>query len=151
MRKAILGILLGMAVLCHPIYAEAHERNCPKPIEVTQEEAEELMRIAWCEAGNQGVDGQLYVMSCIINRVNSPEWPSDIHSVIFQPHQFAVSGMSTAEPTAETHLALAYLEMGNLVPQIIAFETVSNNNALDKYYTEAFEYRDHCFYTLKTN
>lgn len=148
MKKAILGILLGVTVLCHPIYAEAHERNCPQTIEVTQEEAEALMKIAWCEAGNQGVDGQLFVMSVIWNRVQSPLWPGDIKSVIYEPGQFATSRMASAEPTPETHYALALLEMGNLVPEIIAFEKV-NNNALDKYFSEAFEYRDHQFYTLQ--
>lgn len=147
MKKILMGILLGATVLCHPILSEAHERQCPKPIEVTQEEAQELMNIAWCEAGNQGPDGQLYVMSVIINRVNSPEWPDNIHDVIYEPHQFATKGMSKAQPTEETHLALAYLEMGNLVPEIIAFEKV-NNNALDQYFSEAFEYRAHQFYTL---
>lgn len=146
MRKVMMGILLGMAVLCHPVCTQAHERQCPPPIEVTQKEAEELMQIAWCEAGNQGPDGQLYVMSVIINRVKSPDYPDNIHDVIYQPHQFATRGMSKAKPTADTHLALAYLEMGNLIPEIIAFET-SDNNALDKYFCEAFEYKDHTFYT----
>lgn len=147
MKRIILGALLGMSILAQPIYAEAHERQSPKTIEVTQKEADELLRIAWCEAGNQGPDGQLYVMSVIINRVNSPEFPNNIHDVIYQPYQFATGGMSNAKPTEETHLALAYLEMGNLIPEIVAFET-TENNALDRYFSKAFEYRDHSFYTL---
>lgn len=147
-KKAILGILLGVTVLCHPILSEAHERQCPRPIEVTQQEAQELMKIAFLEAGNQGVWGQLYVMSCIINRTNSPGWPDSIHDVINEPHQFATKGMASAEPTPETHYALAMLEMGTLVPDIIAFEKV-NNNALDQYFSESFEYGDHTFYTQK--
>lgn len=147
MKRIILGALLGMTVLCQPILSEAHNRQSPKTIEVTQKEADELLRIAWCEAGNQGPDGQLYVMSVIINRVNSPEFPNNIHDVIYQPYQFATGGMSNAKPTDETHLALAYLEMGNLIPEIVAFET-TENNALDRYFSKAFEYRDHSFYTL---
>lgn len=147
MKRIILGALLGMTVLCQPILSEAHDRQSPKTIEVTQKEADELLRIAWCEAGNQGPDGQLYVMSVIINRVNSPEFPNNIHDVIYQPYQFATGGMSNAKPTEETHLALAYLEMGNLIPEIVAFET-TENNALDRYFSKAFEYRNHSFYTL---
>lgn len=147
MKRIILGALLGMTVLCQPISSEAHDRQSPKTIEVTQKEADELLRIAWCEAGNQGPDGQLYVMSVIINRVNSPEFPNNIHDVIYQPYQFATGGMTNAKPTDETHLALAYLEMGNLIPEIVAFET-TENNALDRYFSKAFEYRDHSFYTL---
>lgn len=147
MKRIILGALLGMTVLCQPILSEAHDRQSPKTIEVTQKEADELLRIAWCEAGNQGPDGQLYVMSVIINRVNNPEFPNNIHDVIYQPYQFATGGMSNAKPTEETHLALAYLEMGNLIPEIVAFET-TENNALDRYFSKAFEYRNHSFYTL---
>lgn len=148
MRKRLLGFLVGMAVLCLPVNAEAHERQCPPPVEVTYEEAQELLKIAFCEAGNQGIDGQLYVMSVIINRVNSEEWPDNVHDVIHQKGQFATKGMSKAEPTWETHYALAYLESGNLVPEIIAFEK-KDNNALDRYFSEAFAYRDHTFYTSK--
>lgn len=150
MKRVIAGILLGLCVLAQPIQSEAHERQCPPPIEVTQTEADELLRIAWCEAGNQGVDGQLYVMSCVINRVNDPAFPDNIHDVIHQRGQFATAGMSKAEPTWETHYALALLEMGNCTPEIIAFER-TDNNVLDVYFTEAFSYKDHCFYTEKIN
>lgn len=148
--KKYVGFLFALVILCQPIQADAHERQCPPPIEVTQTEADELLRIAWCEAGNQGVDGQLYVMSCVINRVNDPAFPDSIHDVIFQSGQFATSGMSKASPTWETHYALAMLEMGNLTPQIIAFERKENSD-LDVYFSKAFDYKDHSFYTTKIN
>ena len=150
MRKAVLGILLAGTIMSLPVHSEAHERQCPKTIEVTQKEAQELMQIAWCEAGNQGSEGQLYVMSVIINRVNSPDFPDSIHDVIYQDHQFATAGMSKAKITPETHYALAELEMGNLIPEIIGFER-SDNNALEVYFSEAFDFRDHTFYTAKIN
>lgn len=150
MRKALLGILLGVTVICQPVQCEAHERQSPKPIELSYEDAQELMQIAWCEAGNQGVDGQLYVMSCIWNRANSESdaWPDTIHGVIHQKGQFATSGMSKAQITPETHYALALLEMGNVIPEIVAFER-KESDFLDAYFTEAFDYRDHTFYTTK--
>ena len=148
MKKAVLGILLAGIVLSLPVQSEAHERQCPPTINVTQKEAQELLQIAWCEAGNQGIDGQLYVMSVIINRVNSPDFPDSVHDVIFQSGQFATKGMSIAQPTSETHYALAYLEAGNLTPEIIAFER-TDSDALDVYFSEAFDYRDHTFYTAK--
>jgi len=152
MKRAIIGgILLGMAILCHPVQSEAHDQ-CADTIELTYEEAQELMEIAWCEAGNQGVSGQIYVMSVILNRVNSPDpaWPDTITEVIHQPHQFATKGMAKAKITPETHEALAEIEKGNLVPGIIAFETVSST-ALDQYFSEAFTFRNHKFYTKKIN
>lgn len=148
MKKFILGILLGVTVLCQPIHSEAHERQCPKTIEVTYEEAQELMQIASAEALNQGEDGMLMVMSVVLNRVNSPDFPNSIHAVIYQRHQFYTKGMQSAEITPEVHTALAKLEMGNIYPELIAFER-SNNTALDVYFSKAYEYKEHTFYTVK--
>lgn len=148
MKRVVAGILAGLCILTQPITAHAHERQCPKTIEVTQAEAVELMQIASAEALNQGIDGMRYVMSVVINRVNSPDYPNDIHSVIYQPHQFYTAGMAKAEITPEVHMALALLEMGNLTPEIVAFETVQSD-ALDVYYSEAFTSGNHKFYTVK--
>lgn len=148
MKKAMMGILLGIAVFAHPITTEAHERQCPKPIEVTYSEAQELMQIASAEALNQGIDGMCCVMSVVINRVNNPDYPNTIHDVIYQPHQFYTAGMKSAVINSDVHMALAELECGNLVPQIIAFERVENND-LDVYFTKAFNLKDHGFYTTK--
>lgn len=148
MKRVIAGILTGLCILTWPITAHAHERQCPKTIEVTYEEAQELMEIASAEAFNQGEDGMLLVMSVVINRVNSSEYPNSIHDVIHQSHQFYTKGMESAEITPEVHMALARLEMGNCYPEIVAFER-SDNNSLDVYYDEAFQFRDHLFYTVK--
>lgn len=145
MKKAILGILLGLCVMTCPITADAHERQCPQPLNITEQEAQELLRIAWIEAGNQGVTGQAYIMSVILNRVKDPAWPKTIHEVIYQAGQFATGRMATAQPTWETHYALAEIEMGNIYPDIIGFERV-NSTVLDSYFTQSFTYKDHKFY-----
>ena len=106
------------------------------------------MKIAWCEAGNQGIEGLRFVMSVVLNRVASPDYPNDIHSVIYQPSQFATGGMAKAQITEECHEALAEIEQGNIAPEIVAFE-VKTNNFLERYYSAAFEYKDHRFYTKK--
>lgn len=146
--KKYVGFLFALVILCQPIQTDAHERQCPQTIEVTYEEAQELMQIASAEALNQGEDGMLLVMSVVMNRVKSPDYPDTIHEVIHQPHQFYTAGMKSAELTPEVHMALARLEMGCLYPEIIAFEK-SNNNSLDVYFTEAFDHKDHTFYTAK--
>ncbi len=56
--------------------------------------------------------------------------------------------MKAAEITPEVHQALSDLEMGNLVPEIVAFEK-KENSSLDTFFSEAFEYRSHTFYTEK--
>ena len=148
MKKKVMGILLGLALLCQPVQSRAYERQCPKPIEVTQQEAQELMQIASAEALNQGAPGMLLVMSVILNRVKSSDYPNTIHEVIHQSHQFYTKGMQSAQITPEVHMALAELEMGNCYPEIVAFER-SDNSSLDVYYDEAFQFRDHSFYTVK--
>lgn len=148
MKKAVLGIFLGAAILCQPITAHAHERQCPTIIEVTQAEAVELMQIASAEALSQGTPGMLLVMSVVMNRVDSPDYPDTIHEVIHQAHQFYTAGMKSAELTPDVHMALAQLEMGCKYPEIVAFER-SESNSLDVYYDEAFDFKDHTFYTVK--
>ena len=117
-------------------------------IEVTYEEAQELMQIASAEALNQGSDGMWLVMSVVINRVNSPDYPDSIYEVIHQPYQFYAEGMAGAQITPEVHEALARIERGDIAPEIIAFET-TDSSCLDIYFCKAFNYRDHQFYTKK--
>ena len=148
MKRVIAGILAGLCVLTQPVTAHAHERQCPKTIEVTQAEAVELMQIASAEALNQGTPGMLLVMSVVMNRVSSSEYPDNIHDVIHQPHQFYTAGMKSAEITPDVHMALAQLEMGCVYPEILAFER-STSDFLDAYFDEAFTFLDHSFYTAK--
>ena len=148
MKKAVLGILLAGTILSLPVQSEAHERQCPKTIEVSYSEAVELMEIASAEAGNQGQQGMELIMSVVLNRVASPSFPNDIHSVIHQTGQFATSSMHKVDIPVEAHLALASIEMGNVTPGIIGFETI-NSKELDKYFDQDFIYLDHQFYKTK--
>ena len=153
MKKAILGILLGMAILGQPVQCRAADAVFPRTHEIqvnefSYEDAQLLMGIAEAEAGNQGTDGMWLVMSVVFNRVNDPEFPDTIKEVIYQPHQFYAKGIGKTEITPECHEALARLEMGDVAPEIVAFEKTTSKT-LDKYFCGAFEYRDHKFYTLR--
>lgn len=82
-------------------------------ISVTQEEAEELMKIAHSEAGNQGIQGQKKIMEVVWNRKNNPNYADSIYGVISESGQFDsfLDGQfNVAEPTVEAHLALAEFE-----------------------------------------
>lgn len=120
--------------------------------EFTLEEARLLMKIAQAEAGNQGSDGMWLVMSVVLNRVKSPDYPDTLKEVIYQPYQFSsvndgnFDGQETL--STDTHEALARIEAGDVAEEIIAFETI-NNRELDKYFCEAFTFRNHRFYTSK--
>ena len=140
MKKAILGILVGVCIFSMPV--QAKESHISK---FTSSETELLLKVAQAEAGNQGPDGMWLVMSCIVNRVESSEFPDNLTDVVYQPYQFTTKFGSEISP--EAHEALARIERGEIAPQIVAFET-TKSNVLDEYYSSAFEYRDHRFFTL---
>lgn len=153
MEKIIVGVLLGL-VLCQPITSHAQCELFPRTHDVmmnvnefTYEEAQLLMEIAQAEAGNQGSDGMWLVMSVVLNRVDSEDFPDTISEVVYQEHQFYAKGIGKTEISPECHEALARIERGEVAPEIVAFERTTSK-ALDKYFSKAFEYRDHKFYTL---
>lgn len=131
--------------------AESISQSSGQVTELSIEDADMLLKVAQAEAGNQGQDGMWLVMCVVLNRVNSPDYPDTVGGVIYQEHQFATvsnGAIDIAEPSPECHLALARIEKGDIAPEIIGFET-TDSNALDKYFCEAFTYKDHKFYTKK--
>lgn len=132
-----------------PPSTEISNEKTTECIELTYEDAQLLMQIAQAEAGNQGIDGMWLVMCSVWNRAHDPSglWPKTIRGVIFEPNQYYTKGMKT-EISPECHEALAKLEKGDIAPQIIAFEKTTNKS-LEKYFSSAFDYKDHRFYTLK--
>ena len=120
--------------------------------EFTPEDAMLLMKIAQAEAANQGIQGMQLVMSVVLNRVESENFPDSIREVIYQEHQFSSVTDGHFDDavilSAEAHEALSLIECGNVAPGIIGFE-VKESKELDKYFAGAFEYRDHKFYTEK--
>lgn len=126
----------------------------------TSEEKEALEKIAIAEAENQGPDGMWLVMSTVINRMNSKEWPDTVLAVINERHktksgrivyQFqSVSNgrFNRAKINKESEEALSRIEQGEVAPEIVAFER-TDSVALDKYFARAYEFKDHRFYTKK--
>lgn len=122
-------------------------------LQIDQEDAVRLMKIAAAEAGTEGVEGQYLIMRVIINRLNSESYPDSIAEIIAQPHQFQTYSNGTywnTEPNVDSHLALAKLE-SNKEPDtdIIAFENASNGNVLLRWFDMKYSYHNHIFYTKK--
>lgn len=123
-------------------------------VELTIEEAQLLMKIAWSEAGNKGIEGQLAIMNVVMNRVADENFPNTIEDVIYQKlgnhYQFTVVGngvFKIAEPTEETHLALAELESGKDISQGALFFEASTKKSWHKNHREfLFEDYGHRFY-----
>lgn len=66
-----------------------------------------LSHIINAESANQPLDGKLAVGTVIMNRVESPKFPSTIYDVIFAPNQFTPvrNGSIYREPNAESVVA----------------------------------------------
>ena len=117
----------------------------------TDEEIDQLCRIAQAEAGNQTEDGMWLVMSVVINRVNSEDFPMTISAVLQQPGAFSAvknGSFDRAEPSEECLQAYERIASGDIAPEIIAFEAKSSD-VLDQYFRWAFTHKGHKFYTKK--
>ena len=146
--KKLLLVGVFLIGLLWPVRSWAYQPD-NSVIEISYEDAQLLLKVAWCEAGNQGTVGQWLIMCTVLNRVESEDFPDTVKEVIYQEGQFSTASyLDSATPTAETHEALAYLEQGNKAEKIIAFES-AKSQSLEKYFWRAFEYRDHVFYTMK--
>lgn len=88
------------------IYNPAEDKNRP---EITNEEANLIVNLCWCEAGNQDLKGKELVIKCVFNRIESPVFPNSVKEVIFQNNQFtpAMNGaINSAAPDQECWQAL---------------------------------------------
>jgi len=157
--EAHSNFLLGdspiISILKNEVRQTEHwEEDCSDScIEVSYEDAQLLMKVAWCEAGNQGIEGQKKVMEVIWNRVQSDDYPDTVLGVISQKNQFqsySSGALESAQPTAETHLALAEFEKNRqLNTDIVAFETTANHKSLEEFFNFSFTLGDHDFYVGK--
>jgi N-acetylmuramoyl-L-alanine amidase len=130
---------------------EGSSREDGKAAGLSENDRKLLLRIAQSEAGNQGPDGMWLVMSVVMNRVKSDEWPDTIREVINQTGQFSPISdgrFNKVEISEDAYEALARIEAGDIAQSIIAFE-VQGSEVLDQYFAMAFDYKDHKFYTRK--
>lgn len=96
------------------LYICKQDYNRDTTISFTQEEAQMIMKLAQCEAGGC-VASQYHEMMVIVNRLKSDEFPDTVREVIYQNEQFSVikeGKFDKAQPTVESHLALAMVERG---------------------------------------
>lgn len=118
---------------------------------MTREDRALMMRVATAEGEDQGEDGMWLIMSVIMNRVEDPDYPDNIHDVIYQPYQFTSildKRAEEAEPTEACEMAMVRIEEGEIAPEIIAFD-LKDAGILEKYFEPVFDYRDHRFFVKK--
>ena len=77
--------------------------------ELYYDSLELLALLVQSEAGNQPIEGKKLVADVVLNRVDDPEFPNDIKSVIESDGQFAVvrnGAINQVEPDTETWQAV---------------------------------------------
>ena len=126
-------------------------------IQISQSDAEMLLKVAAAEAGGEDINGQLIVMQSVWNRVQLQDdyyrFPNTISDVIYQKNAFtsvSEGKFDTAEPNYRTHLALAQFESNkNLDNQILGFETKGHGKTLLNYFDYYYTYGGHDVFKAK--
>ena len=93
MKRFITLFLVTIGMICIMGCSQKNEsadKMYIEPAQLTAEEEQLLMRIASCEAGNQGWQGMALVMNVVLNRRTA--WGMSIHDVIYAKGQFSVIG-----------------------------------------------------------
>lgn len=85
-------------------------------LEIAEEDAEMLMRLAMAEAEGESVEGKALVMLVVLNRVEAEAFPDTVEEVIFQKNQFSVTNAGgrywTREPDESCQEALELVKQG---------------------------------------
>lgn len=104
-------------------------------LDLTYEDAQILMKIAVLEDHTDEVS-QAYIMSLILNRVNSPDFPNTIREVVEQKLDQKYQFLSlddkryiNAEPDVNSHIALALVESGQIKTDYLFYEALSVKNS----------------------
>lgn len=87
---------------------------------LNEEEKIMLQKIAWAEAGSTGVEGMAMIMQVVMNRVDDPRFPDNVHDVICAPGQFTPmydGSYNSAQVNASTQAALDLMLSGNDLSQ----------------------------------
>lgn len=113
--------------LLHITHDDYHIDTC---LLVSQEDAQRLMKIAYVE-DHTSIESQAAVMACILNRVESPDFPNTIQGVIEQEGQFSTvtnGEYFDAEPNVDSHYALALIESRQVESDALYFEAAYAKN-----------------------
>lgn len=108
------------------LYTLTDDQNKDTCIALSYEDAQILMKIAVLEDHTDEIS-QAYIMTLILNRLYSDDFPGTIREVIEQEGQFLMlddSRYLKAEPDNNSHLALALVESGQITTNFLYYEAL---------------------------
>lgn len=141
MKTSLLKIVIPLGMFLVSINVDVKGLVNEIPIEqeaYTAEEKELLSKVAFSEAGNQGIQGMRYVIATVLNRVDHPNFPNTIKEVIFQPNQFYITDMTSES----SYQAVEEEIVSRSDDRILYF---CSGGGYPRYGTPLFEYKDHKF------
>lgn len=126
------------------------KKSVKEKYDLTSADIEQLKQLAMAEAGNQGPYGIGLVMLCILNRIESEDFPNDFSEVIYQPYQFTpiMEGTWYNIPYNEDcEIAFRMISNGKIKTDATYFKTVYNQGTWhESNLTYLYTYKDHEFY-----
>lgn len=129
---------------------EQKKKTLKEKYNLTLVEIEQLKQLAMAEAGNQGPYGIGLVMLCILNRIESDDFPNSFSEVIYQPYQFTpiMEGTWYNLPYNEDcEIALKMVSNGKIKTDATYFKSVYNQGTWhESNLTYLYTYKDHEFY-----
>ena len=137
MKKFAKAFLLA-AMLSIPITVHAEE--LPESVQtISEADADLLLRVALGQAAYKGIDGMLYVISTVLNRVDDSRFPDTISEVCTQKYQFYTG--YTGSISDDCREALAQELQEQIDTEVKWFCSAG----WPAYGTRALQYKDHYF------
>lgn len=130
----------------YSLFSDGNKDTC---IDISYEDAQILMKIAVLEDHTDEVS-QAYIMTIILNRLNSDDFPNTIKEVVEQEGQFLQltdPRYKKAHPDANSHIALALVESGKVKTDYLYYEALYVKNSwASKHRGKPDEYGESRFY-----
>ena len=130
---------------CEPIYEKPEEE--PRSYILTEEDADLLLRVGVCEAGETDPEAIADVIQVVLNRTFSEKFPNSVYGVVYQDKQFSCTGrLAMANITTQAEDALMLVVYGdNKTNDALYFESLPGKVWEGKY-EYLFSYGGHDFY-----
>lgn len=133
MKRAFLAALLSLTISM-PIHAADPEMMYITPVgeeeiaeQIEEGEKELLACLVWAEARGEDQMGKQLVVDVVLNRVDSPSFPSTITEVIYQRNQFS--------PVTDGNLRKAFSNVTQECYEAVATELESRTDSEILYFT----------------
>jgi len=112
---------------------------------LTSDEVTIITKLVTAEAGGESEYGKRLVIDTVLNRVDSPHFPDNVHDVIYQKNQFAVRRAEALDADAETAALVREESENRTNDEVIFFNSVGYT----KYGTALFKEGGHYFSKYK--